>query len=169
MAKKVCKWKDFIQRCSQWYCSHGPDTTYAITRGVTSGEPTGRSNAALVFSAHTTNVRDGSGAARSTCPRLLSSPHQHWQTRGSLSHCSNFHHECYERYEWMVWEPMEELPTLQQQPRNRPFGRVTCSQVTCWRNLLKGVWFCLNWALTQFLKKKGDQFCILKLFLTLIG
>lgn len=61
-------------------------------------------------------------------PRLLGSPHQHCQTRGSLSRSSNSHYECYARYEWMVSEPMGASPTLQQQPRNRPFGGVTCSQ-----------------------------------------
>lgn len=76
-------------------------------------------------------VTDSRGAVHGPRPRLLGSPHQHCQTRGSLSRCSNSHYEHYARYEWMVLEPMGASPTLQQQPRNRPFGGVTCSQVTC--------------------------------------
>lgn len=124
--RQLCKWKDWIQICTQWNCRHASNSTSQTLSD--SGELS-----RLIFSlcSNYKCVTNSRGAVHGPRPRLLGSPHQHCQTRGSLSRCSNSHYEHYARYEWMVLEPMGSSPTLQQQPRNRPFGGVTCSQVIC--------------------------------------
>lgn len=99
-----------------------------------SGEFTRGCKAALFFFAQTTNVwqtvlilRPCTALVHAYSAVHISTVRQEAAYRAAPTPTTRW----YARHEWTVLEPMGASPTLQQQPRNRPFGGVTCSPLTC--------------------------------------